>query len=506
MFTGLRARLVFSYLAIIVLAMSLSSFLLLSFLENYFYQSTEDSLVAQARITVQALIPGARTAGPSITTQAPLNNALQQQQAANNLNLQTGNVQLPTSNQLDLSYLTNASVQLGSQLDTRIRILNAAGVVLVDSGKTDVGVDLKADPLVTQALRGQYASRVEPASETANVIVAVPALADGRLIGIAYLSQPLRDVLQVLQDLRVRLALATGIALLLSGAASWWLSRAITRPIQQLTVAAEAVAQGRFDHSVPMRSRDELGRLSRTFNDMTARLQAARQMQVDFVADVSHELRTPLTSIKGTVETLRGGAVNDLEVRDRFLETIETETDRLSRLVNDLLLLSRADSTALNLCREAIDLAKLIQTVVDRMTPQAATRDLTLRIEIDPAAPLVWAEADRIEQVLVNLLDNALKYSRSKGTVTVSASATPDRFALVQVRDEGVGITANDLPRIGQRFYRADKARVRAEGGHGLGLAIAQSLVHAHGGELWLNSQEGKGTIVSFTLPPAPSR
>src|SRR3972149_11893327 len=151
------------------------------------------------------------TAGPPVTTQAPLNNAIQQQ-GASNLNLQTGNVQLPTSNQLDLSYLTNASVQLGSQLDTRIRILNAAGVVLVDSGKTDVGVDLKADPLVTQALRGQDASRVEAASETANVVVAVPALADGQLIGIAYLSQPLRDVLQVLQDLRVRLALAAGVA------------------------------------------------------------------------------------------------------------------------------------------------------------------------------------------------------------------------------------------------------------------------------------------------------
>ncbi|HEY4721773.1 MAG TPA: sensor histidine kinase, partial [Anaerolineae bacterium] len=133
-------------------------------------------------------------------------------------------------------------------------------------------------------------------------------------------------------------------------------------------------------------------------------------------------------------------------------------------------------------------------------------------MEIDPAAPLVWAEADRIEQVLVNLLDNALKYSRSKGTVTVSVSATPDRFALVQVRDEGVGIPANDLPRIGQRFYRADKARSRAPtsapkaGGHGLGLAIAQSLVHAHGGELWLDSQEGKGTVANFTLPPPPSR
>ena len=161
-----------------------------------------------------------------------------------------------------------------------------------------------------------------------------------------------------MRDLRLRWLLATAIALGLSGVVGLLLSGAISRPLRRLTAAAGAVAEGEFDQQVPVRTEDELGRLSRAFNEMTARLRAARQMQVDFVANVSHELRTPLTAIKGLVETLRDGAVDDTEVRDRFLETVEDETDRLIRLVNDLLILSRADSEALNLQCEPVDLGE----------------------------------------------------------------------------------------------------------------------------------------------------
>jgi signal transduction histidine kinase len=333
--------------------------------------------------------------------------------------------------------------------------------------------------------------------------VVLPARVEGRLVGVVYLSQPLRDVAAVLRDLRVRLLLSTAIALSLSALVGLLFSRAIASPLRRLTQAAGAVAQGRFDQQVPVGSRDEVGRLSRAFNDMTARLRAARQMQVDFVADVSHELRTPLTAVKGTVETLRDGAVDDPQVRDRFLETVENETDRLIRLVNDLLLLSRADSEGLNLRRASIDLADLVQTAVDRLAPQAATKDVVLQIQADPGAPKAWADPDRAEQVLINLLDNAVKYSRPGGAVTIKVGAGKDgaRSALVQVQDEGIGIPAQDLPRVGQRFYRADKARSRAEGGSGLGVAIARALIRAHGGRLWLESQEGVGTTASFTLP-----
>lgn len=504
MFSSIRVRLLFSHLTVIILAMGLSGFLLLSFLERYFLQASEDSLVAQARITAQALVPGAVTAGPAIENQAPLLNTLQQRQS-NNLFLQSENAPLPEESpplgEVDLTYLRDTSFQLGAQLETRIRILDAQGVVLVDSRSAETGADLHTDPVVSRALQGHYASRTGQEGEEAAMYLALPALVEDRLAGVVYLSQPLSDVAAVLRDLRVRWIFSTAIALLLSGVAGLLLSRAIARPLRSLTAAAGAVARGQFDRQVPVRSRDELGQLSGTFNDMTARLRAARQMQIDFVANVSHELRTPLTAIKGMLETLRDGAVDDLKVRDPFLETVECETDRLIRLVKDLLLLSRADSEALNLRRQPVDLVELVGEITDRLASQAEIRELVLAVEAAPYTPPAWGDPDRIEQVMVNLLDNAIKYSRPGGVVTVGVTSGQEHSVLVQIRDQGIGIRASDLPRVGQRFYRTDKARSRAEGGSGLGLAIAQALVSAHGGQLKIESQEGQGTVVSFTLP-----
>jgi signal transduction histidine kinase len=507
LFSSIRTRLTVSYLAVIVVAMGLSGFLLLSLLERYFLEAMEDSLVAQARITAQALIPGAVAEAPQDEAQNAAYNTIQQQRLSN-LAIDAQNVAPPPAGglalgNLDLSYLADASLQLSTQLDTRIRILDAQGAVLVDSQQRDQGVDLSDDPLVAQALAGQQASRSEPGGQAPAMYLALPILIEGKLVGAVYVSQPLRDVLAVIGDLRTRWLLSTLIALLLSGVVGLLLSRAIAHPVRRLTSAAGAVAQGELDHQVPVGSHDELGHLSQAFNEMTARLRAARQVQTDFVANVSHELRTPLTAVKGTVETLRDGAVDDPEVRDRFLETVEIETDRLIRLVNDLLILSRVDSEALSLNREPVDLVELVRSTARKQLPRAEAKALVWQVEADPDTPLALADPDRIEQVLVNLLDNAIKYSRPGGKVTMRVGSHRDGPLQVQVQDEGIGIPAAELPRVGERFYRADRARSRAEGGSGLGLAIAQALVEAHGGRLFLESEEGKGTAVTFTLPAA---
>jgi signal transduction histidine kinase len=333
--------------------------------------------------------------------------------------------------------------------------------------------------------------------------IAAPVVYEDKLVGVVYLSQSLRDVNAVMRDLRLRWLLATAIALGLSGVVGMLLSGAISRPLRRLTTAAAAIAEGELGQKVPVRSEDELGRLSQAFNEMTARLRSARQMQVDFVANVSHELRTPLTVIKGMVETLRDGAVDDATVRDRFLETVEDETDRLIRLVNDLLVLSRADSDALNLQCEAVDLLDLAEAAIERLASRASERDITLQANASPGLPPALADADRIAQVLLNLLDNAIKFSQPANTVTVSLQTGPDDMVQVRVQDEGTGIPADALARIGERFYRTDRARNRADGGSGLGLAIARALVEAHGGSLRVESELGKGTKVSFTLPVA---
>jgi signal transduction histidine kinase len=485
--------------------MGLSGFLLLSLLEGYFVRAMQDSLAAQARITAQALIPGAIAEGPPAELAAAAYSAVQQQRVSN-LSLQAQNFAPPPTEiprgDLDLSYLADASLQLSSELDTRIRIFDTQGVVLLDSrDQRQQGADLSGDPLVVRALGGQYANQADRSADPPVMRAVLPVLVEGQIVAGVYLDEPLRDVIAVMWDLRLRWLLATGIALLLSGMVGLVLSGAIARPLRRLTTAAASVADGRFDLEVPVESRDELGQLSTVFNKMTARLRAAHQIQVDFVANVSHELRTPLTAIKGLVETLRDGAVDDPGVRDRFLETVEGETDRLIRLVNDLLILSRADSEALDLRCEAVDVGQLSREMAARLGPQAATRQVRIQVEANAEPLLAVADPDRIEQVLVNLLDNAIKYSHTGGTVILAVSASSEHSVELQVWDEGIGIPAADLSRIGERFYRSDKARSRALGGSGLGLAIAVALVEAHGGTLRLESAEGAGTVVKFTLP-----
>ncbi|HXV42715.1 MAG TPA: HAMP domain-containing protein, partial [Anaerolineae bacterium] len=252
--SSIRVRLTLSHLAVIILAMGLSGFLLLSFLEGYFLQAMEDSLIAQARITAQALVPGARVSAPAVEVQAPAYNAVQQQQAGN-LSLQTQNVAPPpTDPAFDLGYLADASFQLSTQLDTRIRILDTQGIVLVDSQPAGQGANLRSDPLVTQALTGQYTSRTDPANvgPEAAMHLALPVQMDNRLVGVVYLSQPLRDVIAVLRDLRTRWLLSTAIALGLSGVVGFWLSRAIANPLHRLTAAAGAVAEGQLEQQVPV--------------------------------------------------------------------------------------------------------------------------------------------------------------------------------------------------------------------------------------------------------------
>ena len=503
-FRSIRTRLTFSHLAVIVVAMGLSGLLLFSLFEGYFSSAMENSLVAQARLTAQALIPGASVDAPPGDPSAAAYNTLQQQ-LLSNLSLETQNIAGPAGEvpvgEWDLSSLADATFQLSSQLDTRIRILDTQGVVVVDSVAGGQGQDLSGEPLIAQVLDGESVRPSVQPGAVREMRYAVPVLVEGRLVGVVFLSQSLRDVSAVNRDLRLRWLLATAIALGLSGVVGLLLSGAISQPLRRLTIAARSVAEGELDLHVPVGTEDELGRLSQAFNKMVARLRAARQMQVDFVANVSHELRTPLTAIKGLVETLRDGAVNDTEVSERFLETVEGETDRLIRLVNDLLILSRVDSEALNLQREPADLGALVAVTVDRLAPWASEQDITLLIDAEPGVPPVSADRDRMEQVLVNLLDNAIKFSRPGGTVTVCVAEAPGPSIRVQVQDEGVGIPEEALPHIGERFYRADRARSRAAGGSGLGLAIARGLVEAHGGSLAVESEEGQGTVVEFVIP-----
>jgi two-component system phosphate regulon sensor histidine kinase PhoR len=238
-------------------------------------------------------------------------------------------------------------------------------------------------------------------------------------------------------------------------------------------------------------------------HDLTA-LRRLEQVRTEFVANVSHELRTPLTAVQGYLETLLGGALEEPQHARRFLEIAFRHTERLGRLLNDLTDLSNIELGKVTLRLTPVRFSDVVDSVFDIIRPKAVGGRVGLIADVEPPDLTVHADQDRLAQILINLVDNAVKYTPENGWVTVRARPVEAARADVRVRDTGVGIPAADLPRITERFYRVDKARSRELGGTGLGLAIVKHLVLAHAGELAIESQEGEGTTVRFTLPTKP--
>jgi two-component system phosphate regulon sensor histidine kinase PhoR len=236
------------------------------------------------------------------------------------------------------------------------------------------------------------------------------------------------------------------------------------------------------------------------FHDLT-RLKQLENTRQEFVANVSHELRTPLSMIKGYVETLANGAKDDPKVAARFLQTIEKHADRLTYLIEDLLTISRLESGQIVMNVQTVELKGIAGEVVNDLRTRAAERNVVLEDKV-PAGLRVKADAERLQQVLFNLVDNAIKYGRSGGGVWISARPAA-ALAEVSVRDNGPGIPPDSVDRVFERFYRVDKARSREQGGTGLGLSIVKHIVQSHGGEVWVESELGKGTTFFFTLPAA---
>jgi len=240
------------------------------------------------------------------------------------------------------------------------------------------------------------------------------------------------------------------------------------------------------------------------FHDLT-RLKKLENTRKEFVANVSHELRTPLSMIKGYVELLISGAKDNPEVAGRFLETIERNVNRLNFLIEDLLVISELESgqTVLNLA--PTNLSAVVDRVMEDLHPKAAQKEAELRNTLSPSVE-VQVDADRLNQVLSNLIDNAIKYGRPQGHVTIKSRLTQEGKVEVCVLDDGPGIPPDALERVFERFYRVDKARSREQGGTGLGLSIVKHIVQSHGGKVWATSTLGQGSAFYFTLNPAPDR
>ncbi len=275
-----------------------------------------------------------------------------------------------------------------------------------------------------------------------------------------------------------------------------FVARTLTRPVRELTTATHALAHGDLQQQVPVRSRDELGELAQAFNQMSADLARATQLRRQMTADIAHDLRTPLTVIGGYVEALRDQILPSTP--ERF-EMIYGEVRHLQQLVEDLRTLSLADAGELRLNRQPIAPRALLAQVAALFQHRAEQQNIALTVEAADTLPVISIDEGRMLQMLSNLAANALRYTPDGGHITLSAV---DRSGGVQlsVRDDGAGIPADALPHIFERFYRADQSRQQTAGESGLGLAIARSIVEAHGGAISVESEMGKGTTFTIGL------
>jgi two-component system OmpR family sensor kinase/two-component system sensor histidine kinase BaeS len=355
------------------------------------------------------------------------------------------------------------------------------------------------DGRVLASRTGELVGELLPESVLAQ---GTPLTLNGRLIGTLLNIRPAEVVLDAegeafLRQARMSLVWAALLAALLSLALGVLVSRLLTAPLARLTRAAQAVEGGDLSQRVTVQSKDEIGALGDAFNNMTASLAEAETLRRNLVADVSHELRTPLSIVQGNLQAILEG-VYPLEMSQ--VASLYDETRLLTHLVDDLHDLALADAGQLRLEYAPVNLVELARSATGQFGPAAEAAGVELRFVADEVVPPVAGDADRLAQVLRNLLSNALRHTPAGGRLTVSVGHS-NGCAQIRVADTGPGIAPEDLPHVFERFYRGDKSHSRRGGGAGLGLAIARQLIVAHGGQITVGSPAGQGTTFTITLP-----
>lgn len=504
-------------------------------------------------------------------------------------------------------YMLAYSTPLGIDRDRNFYIFDGRTGEYITGSDDELGQSLELTPNILSAMNGNVGQSISPVGTYFDVAVPIDAGDKSYVVGVMDNKQDLSAFTLNLISALIRAMLFGMVIVVLL---SYILSKTITNPVEKLTKKATAIASGQFENEIDVESGDEIGVLTRTFNDMAQKLkstidamdgernklntmfvhmkdgvvafdkdgrlihinpaaekmlgenkegthyknvfknlhidksdlsQSGNYIEIDyaamgavlklfiapfdsgdggglivvlhditeqkklddsrreFVANVSHELRTPLTNIKGYTETLINADDIDLETRKSFLNVVYSEADRMTRIVKDLLTLSQLDHGKVDMKEEAVDLTKITENAVSAMKIEAVKQGIELTVKAQPDMR-VLGDGERLTQVVINLISNAIKYNKKNGSVSVDCFKDEEN-AVIKVKDTGIGIPESDLPRIFERFYRVDKARSRERGGTGLGLAIAKEIIGQHGGTMDISSVYGEGTELTIRLP-----
>jgi two-component system, OmpR family, sensor kinase len=472
----IRARLLASFLVIAVLSAAGLSYYFLNELEGFALRKLEERLDTQAQLV--AVFRGATYTEKDLT---------------------------PAEGR---ALVADSLRQIGPDVPSRMRVLDRAGTVVADSAPATSSPEATRfgdRPEVREALSGKRgaATRISPEGRVA-LYIAYPILANGQVIGVSYASATTFSIRTLLKDYRTKLAWVIVAFVLVTFAITELLARWLARPLLELEAGVSEFACGEHSVRVTPRGSRETREVAESFNLLADEVERAltelrgeERRKSRFVSDVSHELRTPLTAIRGAAETLMDDDVA-AEDRKRFLSTIVSESDRLTRLANDLLILQRIEGATGELPLRRIDLAGVVRRSVEALGPLMEERGVTVVVEGE--APEVLGDVDRIQQVVGNLVDNASRITPAGSGIRVTMGRD-GRWATIAVTDSGPGIEADDLPHVFERFYRSQPSRARSSGGVGLGLSIVKAIVGAHGGEVGAANDESGGAVFTVRLP-----
>ncbi len=409
--------------------------------------------------------------------------------------------------QIDTAMLQRDILALAREINQRITLLDTQGVILVDSEHPlEIGQDESRQPEIAGARAGRVAGaiRFDPDDNADALFTAAAVRHDAQVVGIVRLELPMHAIQAANLQIWLTLASAAALVSFATVLLGLWLANSVAHPIRVFTRAAARMADGDLKQRVEVRAPEEFLQLARAFNSMAERLARVMDDQRAFVANAAHELRTPLTTIRLRAEALRAGAQDDPAVAGQFIADIENEAERMTRLVNELLDLSRIETGLVKPRVESVALGVVARRAVEELRPRAQASRVTILVEIGDDAR-VRADPDQIRQVFLNLIENAIKFAPPGGPIIVRAARSVEgaRMWSATVHDTGVGIAPADLPHIFDRFYRSGQPRAPETSGAGLGLAIVKGIVEAHGGRVWAESDIGKGAAFSFALPMA---
>ncbi|HZK24469.1 MAG TPA: ATP-binding protein [Oscillospiraceae bacterium] len=472
MLNSIHTKLTLTYIILIVVVLVLTSLFLLNTLEQYYFAYQYEAMTRAAKLIGGFVAP-------------------------------------KLVNTPDITDLSNVAVDFSRQISARVLITDQKQHVLGDSQRVDglVGMNLER-PEIAAALEQEedHSWSVQQSEMSGEWVlqVAVPIINKGKVNGAVFTASSLSYIHGVQRDIRNYLIAATLLAIVVASLLGRFFAQKLSSPIKALTLATEQMTRGDLAQHVPVRTKDEIGRLTIQFNEMAQQLAISTRQLKDFVANASHEMRTPLTSLNVLIKSMREYSLDPHE-QEEFLGDIDQELERLIHLVEELLDLSRLDRVTADDTMAFTDIVPTIRTTLEMLEKRAQVKQIAFSYELPPRAAPVFAVLHQIKQIVFNLVDNAIKYTPANGQIWVKLTEATDSLKLI-VSDTGVGIPAEHREKVFERFYRVDKARSREQGGTGLGLSIVYEIVKRHGGKIWVeDSYQGSGSTFVVTLPKLPS-